>query len=253
MISKLERPLIFFDLETTGVNTSTDRIVQFAAIAMDTHKGQLIALNEMNLLIHPGMSIPPAASKIHDIFDTDVETAPVFKEVAESIIKFMSQGDWAGYNITGFDVPLLLAEFARCGKTITVPALVDSFRIFKEDIPHTLTGAHKHYCGGATFEGAHNALIDIRATARVFHNQMKLDFLPDTVEGIYEHYRVPGQLDLAGKLVVKNGEVVLSFGKNKGVPVMEVDQNYFKWCRKNNVLANDAWGIIRDCYRKKDI
>lgn len=246
---KLKRPIVFFDLETTGLNTSMDRIVQFAAVAMDMHKESLIALDEMNMLIHPGMSIPSAASDIHNIMNEDVETAPSFKDVTDDINEFMSKGDWGGYNITTFDVPLLLAEFSRCGKTIAVPALVDSFKIFKEDVPHTLAGAHKHYHGTA-FEGAHDALMDVRATARVFKKQMELDFLPDTVEGIYEHYRVPGQLDLAGKLVMKNGKVLFNFGKHKNKPVMEVDESYLRWLKKNNVLAADAWNIIRDCYRK---
>jgi len=246
---KLERPLVFFDLETTGVNTSTDRIVQFAAVAMNTHKGQLIAIAEMNILVNPRMYIPPAASEVHGILDEHVDNASFFEDVADDIEDFMSKGDWGGYNITGFDVPLLLAEFTRCGKSVAVPALVDSFKIFKEDIPHTLAGAHKHYYN-APFEGAHDALMDVRATARIFKKQMELDFLPNDVEEIYKHYRVPGQMDLAGKLVMKNGEVVFNFGKNKGVPVMQVDEGYLRWCKKNNVLAADAWNVIKDCYRK---
>ena len=248
----LSRPLVFFDLETTGVNTSTDRIVQIAAIKtkLTQKTSQLMNVDSFETLINPGEYIPQAASDVHNIFDQDVEDAPTFEDIAEELETFMSKCDWAGYNIVGFDVPLLLNEFSRCGISIDVPNLVDSFKIFKEDLPHKLEAAHRHYVG-KTFDGAHDAMNDVNATIRVFHAQSKLGIIPDNAKEINDHFRVPGQQDLAGKLVLKNGAVCLNFGKHKGTAILDVDQSYLKWCKKNNVLASDAWDVIKDCFRKR--
>ena len=252
---KLTRPLIFFDLETTGVDVGKDKIVQFAAVKVVTDPDGVIRETvAIDRLIDPHMYIPAEATAVHHITDEDVKSQPYFGDVAPELYDYMLNCDWAGYNIINFDVPLLLREFEACGYRFDpLPKFVDCFRIFKEDQPHTLVGAYKHYVRPDGFDDAHNASADVNATLDVFRKQIELPFLPETVEEIHEHYRKPGQVDIAGKMAWDGNNVVFTFGKHKGVPVMNAPQNYLKWCKKESVLASDAWSIIRKLYRGDDL
>jgi DNA polymerase-3 subunit epsilon len=253
---KLKRPLVFFDLETTGIDHATDRIVQFAAKVMSTWGDAWCCTQTLDMLIDPGIPIPAEASDVHGITEADVVGAPRFEDVAEKLYSLMSGCDWAGHNILRFDVPVLLRQFEECGYRLNpLPKFVDTFRIFLEDKPHTLVGAYKHYVHPGGFSDAHNALADVEATFAVFAAQVEQEreFALKDVDEIHAHYRVPGQVDIAGKLAWDGDDVVFTFGKHKGVPVMNVPEDYLRWCKKEGVLAVDAWDIIRKLYRGENL
>jgi len=244
---KLKRPLLFFDLETTGLNIDQDRIVQIAAIKYFINDG----LDRINNLVNPTIPIKREASDVHNIFDFDVNNKPTFKEQSKVLFDFFDNSDWAGYNILNFDVPLLLNEFRRCGLTFKHnPRYIDCYQIYKEQVSHTLSGAVKFYLK-KDHTDAHDALGDVNATVGVFNSQIAFeDEMPNTVEGIYDKYRDSHQVDIAGKLRLNDeNKVVVAFGKHKGKRIRQVPEDYLKWCKSNAVFGPDAWDIIRKVYK----
>lgn len=239
---QLQRPLVVFDLETTGLNIATDRIVElsYCKIFPDgSRKGETF---RMRPVMTDGygkevtMPIPKEASAVHGIYDEDVSQCPTFKERAEQIVDIFADADLAGYNSSRFDVPLLAEECLRAGVKINFfgKHLVDAYTIFQQHEPHTLTAAYKFYCGKSLTD-AHTAYADTMATYEVLMAQLeRYDDMPDNIEALSK--QVQGEhrfADLAGRIAYDpQGREVFTFGKYKGQCVLDVfrrDSGYYNW------------------------
>lgn len=229
---QLDRPLVFFDLETTGVNIGVDRIVEISLVKLfpDGHKESL------TYRVNPEMHIPEGASEVHHIYDEDVKDCPTFGELADKVIDYISDCDLAGYNSNHFDVPELQEELLRVGKDYDLrehSRFVDAFVIFQKHTPRTLTAAYMHYCG-KELEGAHGANADTEATLEVLTAQLdRHSDVPTTIPELSAYTQQQQWADLAGKLGLSaDGKPTFNFGKNKGRTLEEVfttDSGYYSW------------------------
>jgi len=167
---RLSRPLAVFDIESTGVVPQRDRIVELAVLKIYPDGRRQSTVRRLN----PQMPIPAGATAIHGISDADVADAPTFSDIADKLFAYLSDCDLAGYNITGFDIPLLEAEFRRAGLEFKVDdrKVVDAYNIFCKLCPRTLTAAYKFFCG-KDLEGAHGAAADTDATYEVLLGQLE--------------------------------------------------------------------------------
>lgn len=236
----LKNPLIFFDLETTGVNISKDRIVEISLIKV-MPSGQEI---EKTLRINPEMPIPAEATAVHHITDEDVKNAPTFKQVAKELGKFFEGCDIAGFNSNKFDIPLLMEEFLRADVNVDLSRhrFIDVQTIFHKMEQRTLVAAYKFYCG-KNLEDAHSANADTKATYEVLKAQ--LDMYPELkndVEFLSTFSTHNRNVDLAGRIIYNDQKVpVFNFGKYKGVSVEEVlrkDMGYFGWMMNGDFPLN---------------
>ena len=249
---ELERPLVFFDLETTGTDVAQDRIIEMAFIkVMPDGQWQVRPDKEQGqdrLLINPGMPIPPESTAVHGISDADVADSPTFESIAVRLFRWLDGCDLAGFNSNRFDVPLLAEEFLRCNIAFKVDdrSLVDVQNIFHKMEPRTLRAALRFYCDD-DLDDAHEALPDTLATLRIFAGQVLryknhtiLDSLGETVgpmptdiPGIAEFARRGRNADLAGRFVFNDDDkVVFNFGKYRGVllrDVLQRDPGYYGW------------------------
>ncbi len=218
---KLNKPLVFFDLETTGTNIATDRIVEISAIKLYPDGSQEILTKRIN----PGMPIPAEATAIHGISDDDVKDNPSFKEVAEDFYKMMHGCDIAGYNIIRFDIPLLVEEMLRVGIS-DFPApdtnFVDAMSIFHNYEKRDLEAAMLFYCNKG-LEGAHSAESDTKATVEVFLAQVDKYNLPADLNEIQKICTNGNEIiDFAGKFSRNSaGDIVFTFGPQKNKKVTD--------------------------------
>jgi len=241
---KLKRPLAFFDLETTGVNISGDRIVEISILKALPDGSEAVK----TLRINPEMPIPVESSLIHGIYDNDVAGAPTFKEVASELAEFIGDADLAGYNSNKFDIPMLMEEFLRAGVDFSLSDrfFVDVQNIFHQMEQRTLKAAYRFYCDKG-LDNAHSAEADVRATYEVLLSQ--LDRYQDTewedkagnksvpvvndVEALHRFTNLSRPVDFAGRMVFnEQGEEVFNFGKHKGRPVESVfaaEPSYYSW------------------------
>lgn len=226
----LTRPLVFFDLETTGPNPVLDRIVQIACVKVKPDGTR----TEWQSLVNPKMPIPPRATEVHGITDEAVKTAPTFYEIARRVENGIRGCDLAGYNIKRFDWPLLRAEFARVKvKPEGEYLLVDALKIFHHFAPRTLEVAVETYCG-RRHEGAHDALADARATVDVLEAQLRKHSgqMPETPAEIAAWLtppRDPDDIDAEGKFRWMGDAVVVTFGRHAGQPLQKVGPKFLKW------------------------
>lgn len=244
----LERPLIFFDLETTGLNVGKDKIVEISLIKVMPN-GEEIRRTE---LINPGMHIPEESSAIHGIYDKDVQDKPTFDQMADDLLAFIGDADLAGFNSNKFDVPLLVEEFLRCGRFLDLRNrhLVDVQNIFHRMEPRNLIAAYKFYCGG-NLEDAHQASADTAATYEVFKAQLeryedveytdpltKNTYKPivGNVKALSDFTKNTRNVDMAGHIVWNDkDQAVFNFGKHKSIPVKAVfmkEPAYYDWMMK---------------------
>lgn len=237
------RPIVFFDLETTGTNTVTDRIVQIAAVKLFTSfedEGE-----EKMTLVNPGVPIPAAAAEVHKITDDMVRDAPRFSQLAKSLFAYLDGCDLAGFNITRFDVPLLAEEFARCD--IRWPArgvqFFDAQHVFRLKEERTLSAAMRFYCQ-QTHEEAHDALGDVRATIRVMQAQTRLYEDLATPDAYAAFCTDPNAMDLTAR-IVRNAEGVpcWNFGKHAGSPVKS-EPGFATWLLKQD-FPSDTKALVR--------
>ena len=249
---ELKRPLLFFDLETTGIDPITSRVVQIALLQVLEDGSS----REWDSLINPGIPIPPETTAIHGITDKMVEDAPHFSEVTPLLAPVFQDSDLAGYNSTRFDVPMILEEFARAHLRLDFShhALLDAHLIFTQKEPRTLTAAYRYYCN-ADLIGAHSALADTRATAEVLMAQLKhYSDLPSEVSAL-SSYCNNGQriLDFSNRLGYnEKGEVVFNFGKYKGQVVREVfrqNDSYYSWMMQADFSAQ-VKEVIAQIYKE---
>jgi DNA polymerase-3 subunit epsilon len=227
-----DRPLVFFDLETTGTEKMLDRIVEVAAVAIPPDG----ALRVFDRRVNPGVRIPSEATAIHGISDADVAQAPRFREVAPELIAFLGEADLAGYNIRSFDVPLLVREFQRAGVPFSLEGrrIVDMQTIFFRKEPRDLAAAVRFFAG-REHAGAHAALADVVASAEVLAGQLRrYGDLPRTIVGLHEFSTpVEGRwVDPDKRFVWRDGEAVFAFGLHRGKSlalVAEQKPEYLDW------------------------
>jgi len=245
---------VFFDLETTGTNPSTDRIVEISLIKVMPDGREM----EHSHRINPGIPIPASSTAIHHITDADVANEPKFSDIAAKLNKWLEGCDMAGYNSNKFDVPLLMEEFKRAGIPFDTSGrrFVDVQNIFYAMEPRTLVAAYRFYCG-KDLEGAHSATCDTHATYEVLMSQ--LDRYEDLQNDVEKLSKI-GQkrtLDLAGRIAEdENGNPVFNFGKYKGQKVEDVfkrDIGYYSWMMQGEFPQNtkDVITRLRYKFRKK--
>lgn len=224
--------IVFFDLETTGVNISKDRIVEISVLKVHPNGKE----EQRTIRVNPEMPIPKEASEVHGIYDEDVKGCPTFKEIARDLARFMEGCDLGGYNSNRFDVPLLAEEFLRVGVDFDMRKrkFVDVQTIFHKMEQRTLSAAYRFYCDKC-LEDAHSAAADTNATYEVLKAQLERygDKLENNIEFLSKFSTQNNTVDFAGFIVYnEKGEEVFNFGKNKGVPVEKVlkeQPGYFSW------------------------
>lgn len=232
---QLKKPLAFIDLETTGVNLGTDRIVELAIVKILTDGTKSVKRK----LINPGMPIPKQASDIHGITDEMVKDAPSFKQIAQEIKQMLDGCDFAGYNSNRFDIPLLMEEFLRAQVDFDMKnrKLLDVQNIFHKMEPRTLGAAYKFYCS-KTLDGAHSAEVDASATYEILEAQ--IERYPELGTNIDSILKVIGEdqiVDFARRFIMENGVEVFNFGKFKGRPVADIlksEPQYYDWMMKGD-------------------
>ncbi len=244
---KLTRPLIFFDLETTGTNITKDRIVEISVIKL-MPDGRII---ERTRRINPGMPIPAEATAIHHITDEDVAGEPLFRQVASSLAQFFEGCDVAGFNSNRFDIPLLDQEFQRAGIDFDISRarFVDVQTIYHKKEPRTLVAAYKYYCG-KDLDDAHSASADTRATMEVLMAQLeKYDDIPVDMNGLSEYASANRNVDLMGRLVYDDSHrEVVNFGKYKGrlaEEVLAADPGYYSWIMQGDFAQSTKNAFTR--------
>lgn len=227
----LIRPIIFFDLETTGTSVTADRIVEISLIKVfpDGHT------EEKTRRINPERHIPEESTAIHHITDDDVKDAPTFRQIAKSLHELFEDSDIAGFNSNKFDVPLLIEEFGRAGLSFNVSGrnFVDVQGIFHKMEQRTLVAAYRFYCG-KELNDAHSASADTRATYEVLLSQLdRYPELKNDVSALAEFSSGGRNVDLAGRMVYDdNHEPIFNFGKNKGRKVKDIvrhEPGFIQW------------------------
>ncbi len=228
---KLKNPIIFFDLETTGIDISRDRIVEISLVKVLVNGDKEVKTRRVN----PEMPIPAEASAIHGIYDDDVKDAPTFRSIAKSLANYMEGCDLAGFNSNKFDIPLLVEEFIRAGVDVDFKKrrFVDVQNIFHMKERRTLEAAYKFYCD-KELENAHSAEADVLATHEVLEAQLdRYDDLVNDIQFLSEFSARDNWADYAGRIAYNDkGEEVFSFGKHKGRSVAEVfekEPSYYNW------------------------
>ena len=228
---KLKRPIIFFDLETTGVDTSRDRIVEISMVKIDVDGTKQVKTRRIN----PEMHIPEEASEVHGIYDEDVANEPTFKQIAKSLAKFIEGCDFGGFNSNRFDLPVLVEEFMRADVDVDFKhrKYIDVQNIFHKKEQRTLVAAYKFYCDKDLVD-AHSAEADTLATYEVLEAQIaRYSDIGDTVEALAEFSTHDKVVDFAGRISLNDkGEEVFAFGKYRGRSVAEVfrtDPSYYSW------------------------
>lgn len=264
---KLKKPLAFFDLETTGLNIGTDKIVEIAILKILPNGEEEVYHKRIN----PGMPIPLASSLFHGIYDEDVVGLPKFKELAQDIFDFLGDSDLAGYNSNKFDVPMLMEEFLASGVEFSLEgrSFVDVQNIFHQMEQRTLKAAYKFYCE-KNLDNAHTAEADVRATYEVLkaqltkyenvafedkHGVVSCPVIND-VDALHTFTNLSKPVDFAGRLVYdEDGEVLINFGKHKGkkvTDIFDVEPSYYSWMQNGDfplytkkVLEN-LWNKYKD-------
>ncbi|MDR2286649.1 MAG: 3'-5' exonuclease [Prevotellaceae bacterium] len=227
----LKNPLVFFDLETTGISISTDRIVEISYLKIFLNGREETKTRRLN----PQMHIPEQAIAIHGITDEDVKDCPTFKEIAKSLAIQIEGCDLAGFNSNRFDIPLLAEEFLRAGISIDLSKrkFVDVQTIYHKMEPRNLIAAYKHYCGKDLTQ-AHSAEADARATYEVLMAQLdNYPELENDIDKLAAFSSFTNNVDFAGRMIYNDkGEEVINFGKYKGKLVKDVlnrDPGYYSW------------------------
>ena len=237
----LKNPLLFFDIESTGLNVASDRIVEISLVKVSPGApGEPNKVEVKTRRINPTIPISPGAQAVHGISDEDVKDCPTFKQVAKSLAQIMEGCDIAGYNSLKFDIPMLAEEFLRAGVDFDFRKrkLVDVQNIFHKKEQRTLKAAYKFYCG-LNLDNAHSAEADTMATYEVLEAQLdryaqdEEDPLRNDVAFLAKYSCQSRFVDYAGRIALDDNDVpVFNFGKHKGRPVTDVLQkepSYYNW------------------------
>jgi DNA polymerase-3 subunit epsilon len=229
---RLTRPLVAFDLETTGLDVANDRIVEISCVKLHLDHSREVRTKRIN----PGRPISAAATAIHGIRDEDVKNEPSFAQLARGLLTFFEGTDLTGFNIEHFDLPLLVNEFGRVSLPFPSPGtrVVDSFRIFTAKEPRDLSAAHRFYCG-AELGKAHNAEVDAKAAADILFAQVaRYADVPKNLEDLHSfcHPVHPDWLDPDGKIIWRGETAVLGFGKHRDRTLEQMaheNPDYLRW------------------------
>ena len=265
----LKKDLVFFDIESTGLNVMKDRIVQIAFVKLNA---QGSPPQELELLVNPGIPISEEAMAVHGITPEDVRNKPLFRDVARRVYDFIGDADLAGYNSDRFDVPMLMEEFNRCGIDFDINGrrVIDVQKIFYKMEPRTLKAAYKFYCDRELTD-AHDALADVRATVEVLKGQVikyrDADYeshdgeiiekpLQNDIQSISDFLTDKHVVDFTQRLRrTSEGKIVFNFGKYANQEVREVfrrDRNYYHWIMQKDFssqVKKIVSGIIEDLDR----
>lgn len=233
----LANPIVFFDLETTGVNIAKDRIVEISVLKVFPNGKE----EQKTVRVNPGIPIPEEASNIHGIYDEDVKACPVFKGIAKELARYIEGCDLGGYNSNRFDIPLLAEEFLRAEVDFDMSRrkFVDVQTIFHKMEQRTLSAAYRFYCD-KSLEDAHTAAADTLATYEVLKAQLDRygEKLENSIEFLSKFSTQNKNVDFAGFIVYDDkGVEVFNFGKNKGMSVEKVlkeQQGYYDWMMKSD-------------------
>jgi DNA polymerase-3 subunit epsilon len=244
----LKNPIVFFDLETTGINISRDRIVELSFLKIHPNGEEEIKSKRVN----PEMPIPAESTAIHGITDEDVKDCPTFKQIAKSLAAQIEGCDLAGFNSNRFDVPMLAEEFLRAGIDFDMGKrkFIDVQIIYHKKEPRTLAAAYKFYCDKELID-AHSAEADTIATYEILKSQ--LERYPDLVNDIDELSKEFGSfnnnVDFAGRIVLNDkGVEVFNFGKHRGKPVADVlkrEPSYYSWMMDGDFPLNTKQVITK--------
>lgn len=236
----LRNPLVFFDLETTGIDICKDRIVEISMVKVMPNGEEIVKTRRIN----PGMPIPPESTAIHGITDEDVKDCPKFKEIAKSLAAQIEGCDLAGFNSNRFDIPMLAEEFLRAGVDVDLNRrkFIDVQTIFHKMEQRNLTAAYKFYCN-KDLANAHSAEADTMATYEVLKAQLdRYPELENDVNFLSKYSSFTNNVDFAGRMVYnEKGQEVINFGKYKGRLVEEVlksDPSYYAWIMNGDFPLN---------------
>lgn len=243
----LKRPLVIFDLETTGTNITLDHIIEIGYIKVEPNGNE----SSKSIRINPEMHIPEESTAVHGITDDDVKDCPTFKEVAQELANSFKGCDFAGFNSNHFDIPILAEEFLRVGVDFdfSKSRFVDVQNIFHKKEQRTLVAAYKFYVKDEDFN-AHAALDDTKATYEVL--QAQLDYYPDLkndIDYLSEYSSNTRNVDLAGRIVYNDkNEKIFNFGKYKGhlvTDVLERDPGYYGWIMASDFPLNTKQALTK--------
>ena len=232
---QLTKPLAVIDLETTGINLSSDRIIEMAIVKI-MPDGKKISKRK---LINPEMPIPQASTEIHGISNEMIKDAPTFKQVANELKQFIENCVLAGYNSNRFDIPMLAEEFLRIGMEFDCKGrkLIDVQKIFHSMEQRTLSAAYKFYCN-KNLDGAHSAEVDATATWEVLEAQVvKYAQLGTNLDSILKFIGEDPVVDFARRFIFENGIEIFNFGKHKGravADVLKAEPQYYDWMMKGD-------------------
>lgn len=250
----LKNPLVFFDLETTGINITNDRVVEISYLKVKPDGSEESRTRRVN----PQIPIPEQATAIHGITNEDVKDCPTFKEIAKSLAAQIEGCDLAGFNSNRFDIPMLAEEFLRAGVDIDLNRrkFIDVQTIFHKMEQRNLVAAYKFYCGKELMD-AHSAESDTRATYEVLMSQLdRYPELENDVDALSKFSSFNQNVDFAGRMIYnENGEEVINFGKYKGSLVKNVlkkDQGYYGWIMQGDFPLNTKQKLTEIRLRLKD-
>ena len=264
-----ERPLVFFDLEATGVNILNDRIVEISVVKIFPDGRREVKTRRIN----PEMHIPEEASAIHGIYDKDVANEPTFRAISKNFFIYLEDCDLGGYNITKFDIPMLTREFSRAGLTFTTAnrRIIDAYNIFCRMEPRNLSAAYKFFCG-KDMKDAHSAEADTLATVEIFEGEIKrysqmaredypedIEKWPETLDEFHTfcNQRMIDSIDPDGRFKWKNGEAVVAFGKNAGTSLRRIaidNPDFLRWILRsdfNDEVKNIASDALKGIFPEK--
>jgi DNA polymerase-3 subunit epsilon len=244
---QLRRPLIVFDLETTGINIAKDRIVELYAIKIQPDGTETHLHHYMN----PGVPIPIEASQVHGIYDKDVADKPTFRDLSMELNSFMIDCDFGGFNSNRFDFPLLVEEFTRAGVDFEIESrkFIDAQRIFHRKEPRNLAAAYTFYCGKELID-AHSARADTEATWNIIKSQVEhyADLEPN-IDFLHQFSGNSEFMDFAARIKRgPDGEALFNFGKHKGKRVADIfkkEPGYYQWMMGGDFAENTKKVITR--------
>lgn len=250
---ELKRPIVFFDIESTGTDVRLDRIIEISFLKLSPGNKQ----EKQTYRVNPGIPIPRETTAIHGITDEDVRDKPSFKDLADVFLNIIDGADLGGYNALRFDIPLLEKEFQRCGRSVDLSdrLVVDPQVIFSRHERRDLASAYRFYCGKEIQE-AHTAEADITATVEVLMEQIEAyDDINGDVDSLHAFCNKidPMFLDKDRRFKWRDGEACCNFGKNKGRKlrwIAENDKNYLHWILKGD-FSEEVKTIVREALNGK--
>jgi DNA polymerase-3 subunit epsilon len=246
----LSKPLAILDLETTGIDAQTDRIVEIGILKVLPDRRQI----RRNHRVNPGIPIPPEATAVHGITDANVANEPRFEQLATEIRNFLDGCDLCGFNLKDFDLRFLYCEFNRASQPFSLEGrvFIDPMKIFHARERRDLAAAVRFYCG-REHEDAHSASADALATAEVLDAMLaRYADLPRTVAGLDQHLKDPNAVDSIGNFIRVKGEIRFAFGKHRGQPLDTVARSkpsYLQWMLAQDFL-DDTKALVKDALRR---